>query len=94
MRENLEMAVRCSRCIGFKRSYKSPCKKCANRRSGQRGRGFKSFFKKAKNAVKKAPKSYIAKMAISQGLAYAPKRYDMGTSKIKNKKIEKLLNLR
>ena len=88
MRENLEMAVRCSRCIGFKRSYKSPCKKCANRRSGQRGREFKSFFKKAKNAVKKAPKSYIAKMAISQGLAYAPKRYDMGTSKIRIKRLK------
>ena len=30
-------------------------------------------------------------MAISQGLVYAPKLYDMGSSKIKNKKIQKLL---
>ena len=30
-------------------------------------------------------------MAISQGLVYAPKLYHMGTSKIKNKKIQKLL---
>ena len=33
----------------------------------------------------------IAKMAISQALAYAPKLYDMGTSKIGNKKVKKLL---
>ena len=77
--------------MGFKRSYKSSCKKCANRRGGQKGRGFKSFFKRAKNAVTKAAKSVIAKMAISQGLAYTPKLYDMGTSKIENKKIQKLL---
>ena len=30
-------------------------------------------------------------MAISQGLAYASKLYDMGTSKIENKKVKKLL---
>ena len=30
-------------------------------------------------------------MAISQGLAYAPKLYDMATSKIGNKKVKKLL---
>ena len=38
-----------------------------------------------------AVKSDTAKMAISQGLAYAPKLYDMGTSKIKNKKVKQLL---
>ena len=32
-------------------------------------------------------------MAISQGLAYAPKLYDMGTSKIKNKKVKQLLQV-
>ena len=48
MRENLEMVVRCSRCMGFKRPYKSPCKKCANRRSGQRGRGLKASLKRQK----------------------------------------------
>ena len=30
-------------------------------------------------------------MTISQGLPYAPKLYDMGTSKIGNKKVKKLL---
>ena len=85
------MIVWCSKCMGFKRSYKSACKKCTYRCSGQRGRGFKSFFRKAKNAVKKAAKLDIAKMAMSQGLAYAPKLCDMATSKIKNKNIQKLL---
>ena len=30
-------------------------------------------------------------MTISQGLAYAPKLYDMGTSRIQNKKVKQLL---
>ena len=30
-------------------------------------------------------------MAISQGLAYAPKLYNLGTSKIGNIKVKKLL---
>ena len=30
-------------------------------------------------------------MAISQGLAYASKLYDMGTSRIQNKKVKQLL---
>ena len=30
-------------------------------------------------------------MAVSQGLVYAPKLYDIGTSKIGNKKRKKLL---
>ena len=77
--------------MGFKKLYKSPCKKCKRRRSGQRGRGIKSFFKKARKLAKKAVNSDIAKMAISQGLAYAPKLYDIGTSKIGNKKVKKLL---
>ena len=85
------MVVRCSRCMGFKKSYKSPCKKCKRRRSGQRRSGIKSFFKKAKKLVKKEVNSYIAKMTISQGLAYAPKLYNMGTSKLGNKKVKKLL---
>ena len=70
---------------------KVPGKKCKRRRSGQTGRGIKSLFKKAKKLAKKAVNSDIAKMAISQGLAYAPKLYDMGTSKIGNKKVKKLL---
>ena len=44
-----------------------------------------------KKLAKKAINSDIAKMTISQGLPYAPKLYDMGTSKIGNKKVKKLL---
>ena len=84
------MVVRCSRCMGFKRSTKSTCKKCMRRR-GQRGGGFGKFFKKAKGLVKKAVKSDLGKLAISQGLTYAPKLLDIGASKIKNKKIKALL---
>ena len=84
------MVVRCSRCMGFKRSTKNTCKKCMRRR-GQRGRGFGKFLKKAKDLVKKAVKFDLGKFAISQRLAYAPKLLDMGASKIKNKKVKKLL---
>ena len=76
--------------MGFKKSYKSYCKKCARRR-GQRGRGIGRLFKKAKKLAKKAVKSDISKMTISQGLAYAPKLYDMGTSRIKNEKVKQLV---
>ena len=34
--------------------------------------------------------SDTAKVAISQGLGYAQKLYDMGTLKIENKKVKKL----
>ena len=77
--------------MGFKKSCKSLCKKCKRRRSGQRGRGTKSFFKKAKKLANKTVNSGIARMAISQGLAYAPKLYNLGTSKIGNIKVKKLL---
>ena len=39
----------------------------------------KIFFKKAKKLAKKAVNSDIAKMPKSQGLAYAPKLYNIGT---------------
>ena len=83
------MVVHCSRCMGFKKSLKNPCKKCKKKLSRQRGCGFKSFFKKAKKLAKKTVNSDIAKMAISQGLAYAPKLYDMSTSKIGNERVKK-----
>ena len=47
-------------------------------------------LKKNKKLAKKDVKSDIIKIAISQGLAYAPKLYDMGTSRIKNKKVKPL----
>ena len=61
------------------------------RRRRQIGRGFGKFFKKAKGLVRKAVKSDLGKLAISQGLTYAPKLLDMGVSKIKNKKVKALL---
>ena len=81
------MVVRCSRCMGFKRSTKGACKKCTRRR-GQRGRRFGKFFKKTKGLVKKAVKSNLGKLAISQGLTYGPKYLAF---KIKNKKVKALL---
>ena len=63
--------------MGFKRSYKNPWE----------DNEFKSFFRKAKTGGKKAGKWGIPKMAISQRLVYALKLYDMGTWKIKSKKI-------
>ena len=41
--------------------------------------------------AKKAVNVDIAKMVMSLGLAYAPKLYNMSTSKIGNKKVKKLL---
>ena len=84
------MVSRCNVCMSFKRSGKSRCKKCSRRRR-QRGRGINSFFKKAKRLIKKMANSDIGKLAISQGLAYAPKLLDLGASKIKNKKVRQLL---
>ena len=50
--------------------------------------------KKAKSFVKKAINSDLGKLAISQGLAHVPKLYDIGTSKIKNKKNQKIAPIR
>ena len=76
--------------MGFKKSYKSACKKCRKSRKGKRGRGLGKMLKKAVRFVKKAINSDLGKLAISQGLAHVPELYDIGTSKIKNKKIKKL----
>ena len=84
------MVLRCSRCMDFKRSTKSTCKKCMRRRP-QRGRGFGKFFKKAKGLVKNAVKSDLGKLAISQGLTYASKLLDTRASKINNEKVKALL---
>ena len=51
----------------------------------------KASLGRQKTLLRKAAKLDIAKMAMSQGLAYAPKLCDMATSKIKNKNIQKLL---
>ena len=78
--------------MGFKKSCKSYCRKCACQRD-QRGRGIGSQLKKVKKLAKTAIKSDTAKMTISQGLAYAPKLYDIGTSRIKNKKVKQLVKI-
>ena len=75
----------------LKKSHKSACKKCRKSTRGQRGQGLGKMFKKGKRFVKKAINSDLRKLAISQDLPHAPKLYDIGTSKIKNKKIKKLL---
>ena len=85
------MVVCSSQFMASKKSYKSPWKEYKRRRSGQRGRGIKNVFKKVEKLAKKVVNSGITKMAISQGLAYAPKLYDMSTSKIGNKMVKKLL---
>ena len=85
------MVVCCSQFMASKKSYKSPWKEYKRRRSGQSGRGIKNVFKKVEKLAKKVVNSGITKMAISQGLAYAPKLYDMSTSKIGNKMVKKLL---
>ena len=54
-------------------------------------RSTKNILKKAKRFAKQAINSNLGKLAISQGLAHAPKLFDMGTSRIKNKKIRKIL---
>ena len=65
-------------------------KKCRKSTRGQRGQGLGKMCKRVKRFVKKAMNSDLGKLAISQGLAHAPKLYDIGTSKIKNKKTKKL----
>ena len=84
------MVVRCNKCMGFKKSRKSACKKCKSRR-GKRGREFGSFLEKAARLTKRALNSDIDKFTINQGLAYAPKLLDLGASKIKNKKVKSIL---
>ena len=85
------MAVCSSRCIGFKKSHKCACKNCRNSRRGQRGQYLGKLFKKAKRFIKKVINSDLGKLEINEGLANAPKLYDMGTSRITNKKIRKIL---
>ena len=43
-----QMVVRCSKCMGFKKSHRSACKKCRKSRKEQQGRGLGKGFKKAK----------------------------------------------
>ena len=88
--------------IQIMRRYKqraAPKGKRRQRRVGQRGRGFKSFFKKAANFGRKAAK--FGKKALQnktvrgitrQLIENAPDALDMLSRKVNNKKIKKLLN--
>ena len=55
------------------------------------GRGVKKIFKKATTLAKKVARSDLERMAVSQGLAYAPKLLELGSKNIKNKKLKSLL---
>ena len=65
-------------CVGFKKSCKSPCKKCKRRCTGHKETGIKSFPSRAKKLAEKAVNSDIAKITISQRLAYATKTLRYG----------------
>ena len=81
--------------IQIMRRYKrraAPKGKRRRRRAGQRGRGFKSFLKKAANFGKKAFKNKTVRGITRQLIENAPDALDMLTRKVKNKKLKKLLN--
>ena len=81
--------------IRIMRRYKqraAPKGKRRRRRAGQRGRGLKSFFKKAANFGKKAFKNKTVRGITRQLIENAPDALDMLSTKVKNKKLKKLLN--
>ena len=81
--------------IRIMRRYKkraAPKGKRRRRRVGQRGRGFKSFLKKATNFGKKAFKNKMVRGITRQLIENAPDALDMLSRKVKNKKLKKLLN--
>ena len=81
--------------IRIMRRYKqrtAPKGKRRRRRAEQRGRGFKSFLKKAANFGKKAFKNKTVRGITRQLIENAPDALDMLSTKVKNKKLKKLLN--
>ena len=58
----------------------------------QRGRGFKSFFKKATNLGKKAFKNKTIRGITRQIIQNAPDALDFLGKKVNNKKFKKILN--
>ena len=61
------------------------------RRAGQRGRGFKSAFKKAFNFAKKAAKNKSVRNMGRALLNEVPTALDGLTKKVKNKKLKSIL---
>ena len=62
------------------------------RRRGQRGRGFGSFFKKALKFGKKALNNKTVRSIGRELLENVPDAVEMLGSKVKNKKLKKILN--
>ena len=81
--------------IRIMRRYKqraAPKGKRRRRRAGQRGRGLKSFFKKAANFGKKAFKNKTVRGITRQIIQNAPDALDLISRKVNNKKLKKILN--
>ena len=81
--------------IQIRRRYKqraAPRGSKRRRRPQQGGRGFKSFFKKATNFVKKAFKNKVVRGITRQLIENAPDTLDMLGKKVKNKRLKKILN--
>ena len=81
--------------VQIMRRYKrraAPKGKRRRRRNSQRGRGFKSFMKKAVNFGKKAFKNKTVRKITKQLIQNAPDAIDLLSKKVNNKKIKKLLN--
>ena len=81
--------------IQIMRRYKqraAPKGKRRKRTRGQRGRGFKSFLKKAANFGKKAFKNKTVRGITRQLLQNAPDAFDLLGKKVNNKKLKKILN--
>ena len=81
--------------VQIMRRYKqraAPKGKCRRRRAVQRGRGFKSFFKKAANFGKKAFKNKTVRGITRQIIQNAPDALDLLGRKVNNKKLKKFLN--
>ena len=62
------------------------------RRNRQRGRGFKSFFKKALKFGKKALNNKTVRSIGRELIQNVPDAVDMLGKKVKNKKLKKILN--
>ena len=77
--------------VRIKRKYK---KRVANsgKRRVQRGRGFKSFFKKAYKFGKKALNNKTVRSIGREILQNVPDAVEMLGNKVKNKKLKKILN--
>ena len=67
-------------------------KRWRRRAARQRGRGFKSFFKKAANFGKKAFKNKTVRGITRQIIQNAPDALDLLSKKVNNKKLKKILN--